>query len=130
MVFQNANGETQELPMSEVGSLVAVDDALDFSILSSTGSVLAEKVLKVSFEPKSLTGINSIEKSGNIISQTVTDKLTLIGVSGEVAVYDAGGKLQMQVKANGGETVIGTSRLPKGIYVVKVGKQSFKFMKK
>ncbi len=130
MVFQNAEGDTLELPMNEIGSLVAVDNAYDFSILSITGSVLAEGVMKVSFEQKGTSDIISVKDSGNLIARTVFDKLTLIGVQGKVSVYDAGGKLQLQVTAKGGETVIGTSRLPKGIYVVKVGKQSFKFMKK
>ena len=130
MVFQNAEGDSLELPMSEIGSLVAVDDAYDFSILSTTGSVLAEGVMKVSFEQKGTSDIVSVKDSGNLIARTVSDKLTLIGVQGEVSVYDAGGKLQLQVTAKGGETVVGTSSLPNGVYVVKVGKQTFKFMKK
>lgn len=130
MVFQNAEGESMELPMNEIGSLVAVDDAYDFSILSTTGSVLAEGVMKVSFEQKGTSDIISVKDSGNLIARTVSDKLTLIGVQGEVSVYDAGGKLQLQVIAKGGETVVGTSSLPNGVYVVKVGKQTFKFMKK
>ena len=40
LVFQNAEGETVKYPMSEVGSLVAVDEAYDFTILSINGSVL------------------------------------------------------------------------------------------
>ena len=130
MVFQNAEGDTLELPMNEIGSLVAVDNAYDFSILSTTGSVLAEGVMKVSFEQKGTSDIISVKDSGNLIARTVFDKLTLIGVQGKVSVYDAGGKLQLQVTAKGGETVVRTSHLPNGVYVVKVGKQTFKFVKK
>ena len=118
-----------EIPMTEVGSLVAFDDALDFTILSSTGNILAENVLKVSFEQKSSTGIHTI-KFKNIISKTVSDKVTLIGVAGKVTIYDATGKRQMQVTATGGETVINIARLPAGVYVAKVGKQTFKLIKK
>ena len=129
MVFQNTEGEFVEIPMTEVGSLVAFDDALDFTILSSTGNILAENVLKVSFEQKSSTGIHTI-KFKNIISKTVSDKVTLIGVAGKVTIYDATGKRQMQVTATGGETVINIARLPAGVYVAKVGKQTFKLIKK
>ena len=50
VVFQNTYGEEQQIPMNEVGSFFALDDAFDFSILSTTGEVLAEGVLKVSFQ--------------------------------------------------------------------------------
>ena len=55
---------------------------------------------------------------------------TLIGLSGEVTVYDAAGRPQVRVTATGGETVVSIGHLPAGAYVVKAGSQTFKFMKK
>ena len=130
MVFQNVDGETKEIPMSEVGSLVAIDDAYDFSILSVSGNILAEGVLKVSFEQKGSTAIGMVKSDNNIIGRVVSDKLTLIGVSGDIDVYDAAGIRQIKTTATGGETTIGIAQLPNGIYVVKTGKQTFKFIKK
>ena len=130
IVFQNNYGETIEIPMSEVGSLVSVDDAYDFSILSVNGTVLAEGVLKVSFKQKGATAINHVPSENNIIGRVATDKLTLIGVAGEVCVYSAAGILQTKVYAVGNETVINIGHFSSGVYLVKVGKQVFKFVKK
>lgn len=129
MVYQSAEGKVQELLMSDVGSLVAVDDAYDFTILSTTGSVLAEGVLKVSFEYSAATSISPSTKSDDMIARAASDKLTLIGVSGEVCVYDTAGVLKKQVNATGGETIINIAQLPAGVYIVKNGNQTFKFMK-
>ena len=74
LISQDANGETQEFPMSDVGSLVAVDDAHDFSVLSATGSVLAEGVVKVTFEQKDPVGIRSVEKEGNTIGHPLRSR--------------------------------------------------------
>ena len=130
MVYQNPEGETVEIPMTEVGSLVAVDDAYDFSILSANGNILAEGVLKVSFEQKGSTGIRLAGSDNNQIARAVANKLTFIGISGEVFVYDTKGALQAKASATGGETIVNIGHLPHGVYVVKVGKQTFKFMKK
>ena len=130
IVFQDEYGVEQQIPMANVGSLVAIDDAYDFTILSTSGDVLAEGVLKVSFLPNSSTGIKSIKSSDNMIARTASDKLALIGVKGEVAIYNAAGILQTQVTATSSETIIIISHLPSGVYIVKVGTQTFKFMKK
>ena len=132
LVSDDVNGETREIPMSEVGSLMAVDDSYEFSILDLSGNVLADRVLKVTFEDKSseTTGINSVGKSdNNTIRQTAKNSLTLFGVSGDVAIFDANGVQQAKVAASGGETTISVGHLPAGIYVVRVGKQAFKFVK-
>ena len=115
IMFQNADGELNEIPMTEVGSLVAVDDAYDFSILSVNGNVLAEGVLKVSFGQKGSTAIMPIKSDNNIIGRMVSDKLTLIGVSGMVEVFDAAGICQLKMTATGGETTIGIAQLPIGV---------------
>lgn len=130
IVFQNAYGEEQQIPMTEVGSLVAVDDAYDFSILSASGDVLAEGVLKISFQQGSTTGIKPTTQSGNMISRIASDKITIIGVKGKVTIYNTAGSLQSQVTANGDETIINISHLPSGVYIVKTDLQSFKFMKR
>lgn len=130
LIYQDADGVTHEIPMTEVGSLVAVDDAYDFTVLSVTGSILVEKVLKVSFGPQGSTDIQLPTPSGNMLGRLVEGKLTLIGVTGEVGIYDTGGALKAQVTATGGETIINIGHLPTGVYMVRNGKQTFKFMKK
>ena len=130
IVYQDVYGVKQQIPMANVGSLVAVDDAYDFTILSTSGDVLAEGVLKVSFQTNGSTRIKPIKSSGNMIARIASDKLTIIGFNGEIAVYNTAGVLQTRVTATGSETVITIANLPSGVYVVKAGTQTFKFVKK
>ena len=130
LISLDAKGEILEIPMAEVGSLVALDDDYDFTVLSKTGSVLVEGAVKVTFEQRNPTGIKPVVREENTIGQVVKDKLTLIGVVGEVLVFDAKGVQQLKVDATGGETTVNIAHLPAGVYVVKTGKQNFKFIKK
>ncbi len=130
LVFQNAYGEEQQISMANVGSFVAVDDAYDFTILSTSGEVLAEGILKASFQSDGTDNIKPVRPSGNIIARAASDKLTMIGVKGEVTVYNSAGIVQNRITATGGETVVSIGHLPSGIYIVKTSTQSFKFIKK
>jgi len=60
MVAKTSDSEGELVPVKEVGSLVAVDDALDFTILGINGNVILEKVLRVDFKPE--RDLNSSEK--------------------------------------------------------------------
>ena len=131
MVAQLQDGTEELIPMSTVGSLVAVDDAYDFSVLDTDGYVILNNVMKVTFKSTvDPSAIRTIHQTENLLARAVDGKLTLIGVSGEVSIYDASGKLRQTTTASGGETVISIAHLPSGIYAVKCGKQTFKFNKK
>ncbi len=133
LVAHDQDGLIAAYEMEQVGSLVAVDDAYEFTVLDQYGSTLAEKVLKVTFslgDPTDPTAISHVRTADNTIGGTVKDKLTLIGASGTVTVYDIGGTKVAQTEAQGNETIVNVSDLPTGVYVVKSGKQIFKFIKK
>ena len=133
MVAEHAEGGNTIIPMSTVGSLVAVDDAYDFSVLNADGNVIAEKVMKVVFktaEEIEPTAIHNISVLGDMLGNMVSDHLTLIGLSGKVSIFDASGKEQLSTVAHGGDTVLNIAHLPAGIYMVQCGKQTLKFMKK
>ena len=69
MVAELAEGGNTIIPMSTVGSLVAVDDAYDFSVLNADGNVIAEKVMKVVFktaEEIKIINITTIYRPGHI----------------------------------------------------------------
>ncbi len=133
MVAHLADGTEELLPMSTVGSLVAVDDAFDFTVLDGDGYVVMENVLKAVFKSAGEldpTAIRTVQQTRNMLGRSADGRLTLIGVSGEVNIFDANGKQQMSTVATGGETVISIGHLPAGVYAVKCGKQTFKFVKR
>ena len=73
MVARTSEGETQMIPAKEVGSLVAVDDALDFTILGTNGNIIMENVQRVDF--KSEKEINSSEELSAIKSKGMPSKV-------------------------------------------------------
>ncbi|MBR4730164.1 MAG: SUMF1/EgtB/PvdO family nonheme iron enzyme [Prevotella sp.] len=130
-----ADSSKKNYPMSTVGSLVAADNADDFTVLDANGYVTAENVIMVEFKNTTELGaatptICNISVPRDMLGDVVSDHLTLIGVSGKVSVFNASGKEQLSTEARGGETVLRISHLPTGIYTVKCGNQTFKFMKK
>lgn len=50
MVAQTKNSDKQLIPAKEVGSLVAADDALDFSVVDTKGNTLLENVQRADFK--------------------------------------------------------------------------------
>ena len=50
IVAHFADGSEEIIPMSTVGSLVAVDDAYDFTVLDADGNIFRENVMKVVFK--------------------------------------------------------------------------------
>ena len=122
----------QYLPMSEVGMLIAADDETEFSVLGTTGDVLLSGVRIVTFEQLLTEGIVEVQsQSGNnLLHSFVHDELTLIGASGKVELFSLSGAKQLEVTAKGGETRLNVSTLPCGTYVVRCGRQVFKFIKK
>lgn len=77
------------------------------------------------------TGIQGLVKSLSGL-QLVGDALTLRGAEAgtAVAVYNLRGVRQAQGVAGQDATVLSLVGLPKGVYVVKAGKQSVKFIKR
>lgn len=129
MLCQNIDFQTIEIPMAQVGCLAAVDDALDFSVLSTNGAVLTDSVLKVTFGLKWNVLVSPVNSGENQIQLVVKDKLTLIGLSGDIRVYDDYGTMMKKAEASGSETVLKVSHLPSGRYFLKSGNQIIKFVK-
>ena len=92
LVAQLTDGEEELIPMSTVGSLVAVDDAYDFTVLDTYGYVILENVKKAVFKSAwelDPTSVRTVRQDRNLLGSVAEGRLTLIGVSGEVCVYDA-----------------------------------------
>lgn len=120
-------------PMSQVGMLVAIDESKKFSVLDINGDILADDVLEVKFiqGEDAVTGIAYMEeKDSNILKDFVNNHLTLFGAKGMVELHTISGMKVKSIHSTGEETTVDVSDLQAGVYVVKCGKQSFKFHKK
>ena len=120
----------QFIEMSRVGSLVATDTEDTFSILDTSGNILAKGVSKATFAHIDPTGIKEITVQGNMLESLVDNVLTLIGAEGDIEIFSVNGSKMLSVKATKRETRINVSHFTPGVYLVKCGKQSFKFNKK
>lgn len=120
-----------KLEMENVGSFVFSGTDI-FDILDKSGVVIAPSVKKVSFEYFDPTGIQITKgtKKTSLLSFTIDKQLTIVGSWGDTQVYTASGVLVASGKSKEGTTVIDVSHLSQGIYMVRSGNQSFKFIKK
>lgn len=122
----------EQFNMNIVGMLVAADNSQYFSVLDLNGNVLAEDVLRVQFRKLDTTGVKNIQvdEPQNMLKSYVKDKLILVGVRGTVNLYSVSGMKVASTQAMEQETIVDVSTLPEGIYIIKCGRQSFKFNKK
>ena len=121
-----------KIDMETVGSIVIADQSDAFDVLNTQGSVLAAKVKKVTFEYADLTGIEQTKmaEGATLLSYAVDRQLTIMGSALDAQVYSAAGELVASDSSKGGTIVIDVSRLSSGVYMVRAGKQTFKFIKK
>ena len=120
----------QVIEMSRVASLVATDTEDTFSILDTFGNILAKGVLRATFAQIDPTGIKEVKVQGNMLESLVDNVLTLIGAEGDIEIFSINGSKMLSVKTTKRETRINVSHFSPGVYLVKCGKQSFKFNKK
>lgn len=120
----------QAIEMSRVCSLVATDTEDTFSVLDASGNVLAKGVSKATFQMMEPTGIAEPPIQGNILESLVDNVLTLIGAEGDIEIFNGNGSKMLGVKATARETRINVSQFAPGVYLLKCGKQTFKFTKK
>ena len=123
----------QKIDMEIIGSFVLADDADAFDVLDTSGNLLIPKVTKVSFEyfdPTGITKPQDVTKKTSLLSYSVNKQLTIVGTANEAQVYSAAGVLVASGKSKEGTVVIDVSHLSQGIYMVRAGKQTFKFIKK
>jgi hypothetical protein len=130
MVTQS--GET--VLMSDVSYLLYADNATAFSIVKKDNSMISE-VSKVSFLQVEATGIASVQGAVSeisLLSNVVTDHLTLSGVQSgtKIQIFSISGKQMDESAACGESCQISVADYPNGLYILKVGRTSIKFIKK
>lgn len=98
------------------------------------GSQVICNMNRLEFFPNGTTAIRNIEGSKEgffVIKGAVLDELRVEGAEAgaDVMIYSAGGTLLMKDKADSSLYVTNVSRLQRGVYLLRIGKQAVKFVK-
>ena len=123
-----------KVPMEQVGMLVSADDATTFSVVRTEGSgETINGVVSVSFTYEA--GASAIENIGGaevgMMHDAVNSSLLVMGCGGHAyAVYDMSGALKLGGSIESASARIDVSNLGSGVYVLRVGNSSLKFLKK
>ena len=123
----------QSVFMNQVGYILYTDGSSTMSIVKSDNSVI-EDVTKVNFAKVDGTGIAQTvaDKGIVVLSRVVDNSLTVTGCpEGQpVCVISASGAVEVKTLSSGDHTTIDVSRLASGVYMLRVGKNTVKFIKK
>ncbi|MDO5128341.1 MAG: T9SS type A sorting domain-containing protein [Prevotellaceae bacterium] len=129
--LQTQDGAT--VMMSQVGYILYTDGSSTMSIVKTDNSVI-EDVTKVSFAKVDGTGIAQTvaDKGIAVLSRVVDNSLTVTGCpeGQSVSVISASGAVEVKTLSSGDHTTIDVSRLVSGVYMLRVGKNTVKFIKK
>ena len=121
-----------KIALSRIGFLLASDQSDAFSIVCNDGEVIYQ-VASVSFAQGEPTGISSAttEAQQTLQLNVASSSLQLRGCQPgtDITIYDVSGKTMRQevLPSDGTISIVG---LPAGIYVLKAGSASVKFLKK
>ena len=121
-----------KIALSRIGFLLASDQSDAFSIVCNDGEVIYQ-VASVSFAQGEPTGISSAttEAQQTLQLNVASSSLQLRGCQPgtDITIYDVSGKTVRQevLPSDGTISIVG---LPVGIYVLKAGSASVKFLKK
>ena len=121
-----------KIALSRIGFLLVSDQSDAFSIVCNDGEVIYQ-VASVSFAQGEPTGISSVstEVQQTLKLNVASSSLQLRGCQSgtDITIYDVSGKTVRQevLPSDGTISIVG---LPAGIYVLKAGSASVKFLKK
>lgn len=75
-------------------------------------------------------GIGGVEAEGKSVAPVMQDGVLYVNTTGAVSVYTLDGRATgAEVSSVNGGVAVNVDALPKGVYILKVGKNSVKFMK-
>ena len=99
----------------------------------SDGSVVSYNMNLVEFYPNEVNAILNAKKEGAFfhIKGHVRDILHIEGITpgAEIGIYSASGVQEYRGKSESKNTSVDVSRLSQGVYILRVGRQSVKFIK-
>ena len=99
----------------------------------SDSSVVSYNMNLVEFYPNEVSSVQNTMKDGPFfyIKGHVSDVLRLEGVTpgAEIGIYAANGVQKYLGKSSGRNASVDVSRLSRGVYILRVGRQAVKFIK-
>ena len=99
----------------------------------SDGSVVSYNMNLVEFCPNEVNSIQNTMKEGTFfhIKGHVRDVLQLEDITpgAEIGIYAANGAQKYHGKSNGKNMSVDVSRLSRGVYLLRIGRQAVKFIK-
>lgn len=125
------NGEN----IQETPTLITLDYSRAGYILVqfSDSSVVSYNMNLVEFYPNEVNAIQNTMKEGAFfhVKGHVRDVLHLEGITpgAEIGIYAANGAQKYLGKADGKNSSVDVSRLSRGVYLLRVGRQAVKFIK-
>ena len=129
-VFKVNGEDIQKTP-----TLITLDYSRAGNILVqfSDSSVVSYNMNLVEFYPNEATSVQNTMQEGTFfhVKGHVGDVLHLEGVTpgAEIGIYAANGAEKYLGKSNGKNASVDVSRLGRGIYILRVGRQAVKFIK-
>ncbi len=123
----------QKVALANVSFFLAADNDSLFTIVLKEGDAV-EGVRRATVSQGTPTAVSTLRPSTSEVklSGVVSGELSLSGVdsSAKIEVYSTNGSRQNVSVARGSETVVNVRSLQPGLYILKVGRQSVKFIKK
>lgn len=129
-VFKVNGEDIQKTP-----TLITLDYSRAGNILVqfSDSSVVSYNMNLVEFYPNEATSVQNTMREGTFfhIKGHVGDVLHLEGITpgAEIGIYAANGAEKYRGKSNGKNASVDVSRLCRGVYILRVGRQAVKFIK-
>lgn len=120
-----------KVPMSEVGMLVAADDASTFTVVRTAGESI-EGVTSVSFIYTDVTAISTVgAKEVSLLSDAVGSTISIFGCEGrKYTVADIAGRTRVAGTIASASEKIDVAALAPGMYILSVEGATLKFIKK
>lgn len=131
LVWNLVTDNGTKVPMPEVAYLLAADNELSFAVVKTDNSVI-ENVSRATFSKELPTAVGEVSAAEfGVLSTAVSDRLSLSGLSaGRVEIYDLRGSLCFACDASADSLSIDVSAFAPGVYILRAGKASVKFIKK
>lgn len=123
-----------KISMKEVKYLLTADNKKDFSIIDTQGNCV-NGVSSISFiktESTDIISANQEEKNINLYPNPVSSTLTISGIKSGQRIYvlSASGAELINLNSEEGTTTINVSSLVQGVYLLRIGNTTTKFIKK